>query len=83
MDSNVQINPPFTDGYLEIQRLAGQAIAVAARDDVVELHKINRQLVNKSIELLQLSFLGVSIQQINDSMKKPPEAEDPPDHHPV
>lgn len=83
MDSNVQINPPFTDGYLEIQKLAGQAIAVAARDDVVELHKINRQLVNKSIELLQFSFLGLSIKQINDSMKKPPEAEDPQDTHPV
>ena len=83
MDSNVQINPPFTDGYLEIQKLAGQAIAVAARDDVVELHKINRQLVNKSLELLQFSFLGVSIQQINDSMKKQKQEIDPPDDHPV
>lgn len=83
MDSQVQINPPFTDGYLEIQKLAGQAIAVAARDDVVELHKINHQLVNKSLELLQFSFLGLSIKQINDSMKKQKQEVDPPDHHPV
>ena len=83
MDSQVQINPPFTDGYLEMQKLAGQAIVAAAKDDVVELHKINRQLANKSIELLQFSFLGVSIQQINDSVKKQNQAEDPPDDHPV
>lgn len=70
MDSNVQINPPFTEGYLEIQKLAGQAIVSAAKDDVEELHKLNRQMLSKCLELLQFSFLGLTIQQINSRMKE-------------
>ena len=81
MAEQVQVNPPFTQMYLDIQNLCGQAIVAAARDDVDTLHKINHEMLSKSVNLAQFSFFGLTVQRMNAQIKKP--EVDPPEHHPV
>lgn len=79
MGEVVNVNPPFTQTYLDIQRLCGEAIVAASKDDVEALHKINHELLTKSVNLAQFSFFGLTIQRINQQAqaKQKPEEADP------
>ena len=80
-DEIVNVNPPFTQIYAEIIKLCGDAMAAASQDDVNTLHKINHELLGKSINLAQFSFFGCTIRRITQQVKS--KESDPPDTHPV
>ena len=83
-EPKVTINPPFTQAYLDMQRMSGEAIVAAAADNVVELHRLNHELLRLAINLTQYSFFGVTITRINEQAKSDQQNQvDPPDTHPV
>ena len=75
----VNINPPFTQAYLDLQKVAGNAIAAAAADNVEALHQYNHELLRLVINLTQYSFFGLTIKRINEQAKEKqkPEGADP------
>lgn len=89
MPEQVQVNPPFTQLYLDMQRKAGEAIVAASRDDVETLHKLNHEVLAMAINLTQYSFFGISVKRINEQVaaqgKQEPSIRegDPTDQHPV
>ena len=68
MPETVQVNPPFTQTYLDLQRACGEAIVAASKDDIETLHKINHDLLAKAINLAQYSFFGLSVKRLNDQV---------------
>ena len=68
-EPKVTVNPPFTQAYLDMQRLCGEAIVAAAADDVNQLHKLNHELLRLAINTTQYSFFGVMINRINEQAK--------------